>query len=91
VAREGEAVENVAEIHHEPGHRRGQWADARGDELHGEELHRPRIDDDGENGGPPPREASLGHDQAECEAEGNQPQADNPQVFEGGADLPIHG
>lgn len=72
VAGEREAVENVAEVHHEPGDGGGQGADAGGDQLHGEKLHRAGVNDHREDGGPPPGEASLGHHQTEGEAEGNE-------------------
>ena len=69
MAGEREAVENVAEVDHEAGDRGREWADAGGDELDSEEFHRAGVDDDGEDGCPPPREAGLDHDQAEGEAE----------------------
>ena len=87
MAREGEAIENVAEVDHETGDGGGQGADPGGDKLNGEEFHRTGVDDDGEDWCPPPREAGLHHDQAKRQAKRDEAQADEPGVPDATADF----
>ena len=65
VARKGEAIENMAEVHHGTGDQGSHGCGATGDHGNGQELHRTGINDDGENRRPPPTEAGLDHEQAE--------------------------
>ena len=62
VPGKGEAIENMAEVHHESGNQRSKGGSPTGNHGNGQEFHRAGVDDEGENGRLPPAETGLDHE-----------------------------
>ena len=79
---ERDAIEDVTEVDHATGDGGGEWPHSAGDHGDGEVFDASCVDDEGEDGRPPPGKSGLDDEDAEGRSEGDESESDGLHEFE---------